>query len=151
PRHRAAAPVAGRARLGGGSHLLQAPRAGAVRRARGAERAPRQPRDRVGPAAARAERLVEPCLCGTRREHQAPTGAAPAEGNRDRVAVMQKSSRSTRELAPGFFRWRSYLLQGLLALAALTLAYRAVNLQLVDHGFLAKEGDARFSRVLDIA
>jgi cell division protein FtsI (penicillin-binding protein 3) len=31
------------------------------------------------------------------------------------------------------------------------LVWRAVNLQLVDHGFLAKEGDARFSRVLEIA
>jgi cell division protein FtsI (penicillin-binding protein 3) len=43
------------------------------------------------------------------------------------------------------------LLLGLLAACALGLVYRAVNLQLVDHGFLAKEGDARFSRVLDIA
>ena len=31
------------------------------------------------------------------------------------------------------------------------LLSRAVNLQLVDHRFLAKEGDARFSRVLQIA
>jgi len=29
--------------------------------------------------------------------------------------------------------------------------WRAVGLQLVDHGFLARQGDARFSRVLDIA
>jgi cell division protein FtsI (penicillin-binding protein 3) len=64
---------------------------------------------------------------------------------------MLRHSRNTREIAPGFFRWRSYLLQFVLALAALALAYRAVNLQLVDHGFLAREGDARFSRVLDIA
>ncbi len=49
------------------------------------------------------------------------------------------------------FRWRARLLFGLLVIAALTLAWRAVNLQLVDHGFLAREGDARFSRVLDIA
>jgi cell division protein FtsI (penicillin-binding protein 3) len=59
-------------------------------------------------------------------------------------------SRSPREDAPGSFRWRAYLLLGLLAACALGLVYRAVNLQLVDHGFLAKEGDARFSRVLDI-
>jgi cell division protein FtsI (penicillin-binding protein 3) len=59
--------------------------------------------------------------------------------------------RSAREVAPGSFRWRAYLLQAMLALAALALAWRAVNLQLVDHGFLAREGNARFSRVLDIA
>jgi len=59
--------------------------------------------------------------------------------------------RNARDCAPGSFRWRAHLLLGLLALAGLTLAWRAVNLQLVDHGFLAREGDARFSRVLDIA
>jgi cell division protein FtsI (penicillin-binding protein 3) len=60
-------------------------------------------------------------------------------------------ARGAREDAPGSFRWRAYLLIGLLGSCALALIYRAVNLQLVDHGFLAKEGDARFSRVLEIA
>ncbi len=60
-------------------------------------------------------------------------------------------ARTAREDAPGSFRWRAYLLLGLLGSCALALIYRAVNLQLVDHGFLAKEGDARFSRVLEIA
>ena len=60
-------------------------------------------------------------------------------------------ARGAREEAPGSFRWRASLLFGLLAACALALVYRAVNLQLVDHGFLAKEGDARFSRVLEIA
>src|SRR5579863_9504320 len=60
-------------------------------------------------------------------------------------------ARTPREDAPGSFRWRAYLLLGLLGSCALALIYRAVNLQLVDHGFLAKEGDARFSRVLEIA
>jgi cell division protein FtsI (penicillin-binding protein 3) len=60
-------------------------------------------------------------------------------------------ARGAREQAPGSFRWRASLLIGLLFASALGLLYRAVNLQLVDHGFLAKEGDARFSRVLDIA
>lgn len=49
------------------------------------------------------------------------------------------------------FRWRGGLLLGLLALGATGLLYRAVNLQLRDHKFLAREGDARFSRVLEIA
>ena len=60
-------------------------------------------------------------------------------------------ARGARDAAAGGFRWRAHLLIGLLAVCALGLVYRAVNLQLVDHGFLAKEGDARFSRVLEIA
>lgn len=60
-------------------------------------------------------------------------------------------ARSTRDTAPDSFRWRAYLLVGLLGAAALGLTWRAVNLQLVDHGFLARQGDARFSRVLEIA
>jgi len=60
-------------------------------------------------------------------------------------------ARSARDNAPASFRWRAYLLIALLAMSALALAWRAINLQLVDHGFLAREGDARFSRVLDIA
>ena len=59
--------------------------------------------------------------------------------------------RTARESAPLSFRWRAYLLLGLLGAFALGLVWRAVNLQLVDHGFLAKQGDARFSRVLEIA
>jgi cell division protein FtsI (penicillin-binding protein 3) len=53
--------------------------------------------------------------------------------------------------APLSFRWRAYVLVGLLICSAGGLVYRAVNLTLVDHGFLAKEGDARFSRVVQIA
>jgi cell division protein FtsI (penicillin-binding protein 3) len=60
-------------------------------------------------------------------------------------------ARAQREGSPLSFRWRAYLLLGLLCACALALVWRAVNLQLVDHGFLAKEGDARFSRVLEIA
>ncbi len=58
-------------------------------------------------------------------------------------------ARSTREPSASF-RWRSYLLVGLLVCGAAALVWRAVNLQLVDHSFLAKEGDARFSRVAQI-
>jgi cell division protein FtsI (penicillin-binding protein 3) len=60
-------------------------------------------------------------------------------------------ARSAREAGSGSFRWRASLLLTLLGASALGLVWRAVGLQLVDHGFLAKEGDARFSRVLDIA
>ena len=55
-------------------------------------------------------------------------------------------SRNTRDVSTSF-RWRSHLLVGLLICSALGLGWRAVDLQLVDHSFLAKEGDARFSRV----
>jgi cell division protein FtsI (penicillin-binding protein 3) len=60
-------------------------------------------------------------------------------------------ARSAREAGSGSFRWRASLLLSLLGASALGLVWRAVGLQLVDHRFLAKEGDARFSRVLDIA
>ena len=53
--------------------------------------------------------------------------------------------------APLSFRWRAYVLIALLVCSAGGLVYRAVNLTLVDHTFLAKEGDARFSRVVQIA
>ncbi len=60
-------------------------------------------------------------------------------------------ARSAHDEAPASFRWRAGLLLTLLALSALALAWRATRLQLLDHGFLARQGDARFSRVLDIA
>ncbi len=53
--------------------------------------------------------------------------------------------------SPASFRWRAYLLMGLLACGAGGLIWRAVSLTLVDHTFLAKEGDARVSRVVTIA
>jgi len=42
-------------------------------------------------------------------------------------------------------------LVGLLGLAAAALLCRAIDLQLVEHSFLSKQGDARFTRVVDIA
>ncbi len=61
-------------------------------------------------------------------------------------------ARSARgDAAPRSFRWRAAALLALLTLAGAALLWRAVNLQLVDHGFLARQGDARFSRVLQIA
>lgn len=62
-----------------------------------------------------------------------------------------RTSRPRGDPAPRSFRWRSRVLLTLLALAGAALLWRAVDLQLVDHGFLARQGDARFSRVLQIA
>jgi cell division protein FtsI (penicillin-binding protein 3) len=59
-------------------------------------------------------------------------------------------TRGSQEV-PVSFRWRAYLLVGLLSCGAVGLVWRAVNLQLVDHTFLSREGDARFSRVAQIA
>jgi cell division protein FtsI (penicillin-binding protein 3) len=61
------------------------------------------------------------------------------------------AQRGSREQDAGSFAMRSGVALALLALAAAALVWRAVNLQLVDHGFLAKEGDARFTRVTQIA
>jgi len=55
----------------------------------------------------------------------------------------------TRTPAPSF-RARQWVLFALLLAGAAALMGRAVNLQLVDHGFLASQGDARFSRVATI-
>ncbi len=49
------------------------------------------------------------------------------------------------------FRWRSFVVFGLVVLGAAGLAARAVELQLIDHGFLAKQGDDRSMRVVKIA
>lgn len=49
------------------------------------------------------------------------------------------------------YRWRSSLILGLVLLGAAGLVARAVELQLIDHGFLAKQGDDRSMRVVKIA
>jgi len=49
------------------------------------------------------------------------------------------------------FRWRSAVVLGLVVAGAVGLAARAVELQLLDHGFLAKQGDDRSMRVVKIA
>jgi cell division protein FtsI (penicillin-binding protein 3) len=51
---------------------------------------------------------------------------------------------------PRSFRWRANFVLALLTCGALGLAWRAVELQLKDHKFLAGQGDARFSRVAEI-
>ena len=49
------------------------------------------------------------------------------------------------------FRWRSWLVLGVLGAAAVTLVGRAVFLQVYRHDFLAGQGNERFSRVAAIA
>jgi cell division protein FtsI (penicillin-binding protein 3) len=70
---------------------------------------------------------------------------------RERAAAACRSAGRAAE-APGrySFRLRLGLLFGLLLLAAAGLIGRAVELELVDHPFLASQGDARFSRVAAI-
>ncbi len=49
------------------------------------------------------------------------------------------------------YRWRSTVILGLVLVGAAALVARAVELQLLDHGFLAKQGDDRSMRVVKIA
>ena len=61
------------------------------------------------------------------------------------------SGRTAREVNAGSFRWRAWLLLGLLGCGAIALVWRAVDLQLVDNGFLLNKGTQNFSRVAEIA
>jgi cell division protein FtsI (penicillin-binding protein 3) len=66
-----------------------------------------------------------------------------------RAARRAKTAGGTR--VRGYsHRVRLLVVFALLSLAALALLGRAVDLQLVDHGFLTQQGDARFSRVASI-
>ena len=57
----------------------------------------------------------------------------------------RSSGRDQRdESTPKSFRARAAFLFGVLAVAACGLLWRAVDLQLMDHGFLARQGDARY-------
>lgn len=62
-----------------------------------------------------------------------------------------KEARNGRDHHLRSFRARAIVALGALVLGALGLLWRAVDLQLVDHGFLARQGDARFSRIAEIA
>jgi cell division protein FtsI (penicillin-binding protein 3) len=64
---------------------------------------------------------------------------------------MKRVSATVKDRASAHsFRRRQWLLFGFLIAGAAALLGRAVDLQLVDHGFLAKQGDARYSRVATI-
>jgi len=62
--------------------------------------------------------------------------------------VRSRSGENTGQATS--YRWRSFAVLGLIVLGAIGLAARAVELQLVDHGFLAKQGDDRSMRVVKI-
>jgi len=62
-----------------------------------------------------------------------------------------KSRAADSDVQAKSYRWRSTLVFVLVVLGAAGLAARAVELQLLDHGFLAKQGDDRSMRVVKIA
>src|ERR1039457_2106438 len=101
----------------------------------------------MGAAAARAECLVDACLRRARREHEAAHGDSAAASNRGHRAMSGYEARQGTAVS---FRWRSYVLLALVGASALALGWRAANLALRDHGFLASQGNARFSRVVAI-
>ena len=63
--------------------------------------------------------------------------------------MKQRTGESSTELKS--YRWRSAVILGLVVCGAAGLGARAVELQLIDHGFLAKQGDERSMRVVKIA
>jgi cell division protein FtsI (penicillin-binding protein 3) len=77
--------------------------------------------------------------------------ARRARSRRERSAAACRSpARATDDVGRYSFRLRLQLLFALLLAAAAGLIGRAVDLQLVDHPFLAQQGVARFSRVAAI-
>ena len=63
---------------------------------------------------------------------------------------MKRSSGDNDTQAKSY-GWRAAVVFGLVVLGALGLAARAVELQLIDRGFLAKQGDDRSMRVVKIS
>ena len=59
-------------------------------------------------------------------------------------------SRNPRDRTAGSFRWRVWLILGLLVTAGAGLLAQAAHLQLYRHDFYASEGNERFSRVATI-
>src|SRR3984957_10479029 len=153
--HRSSRPVARRAGLGGAGDLRAPQGARPVRAPRKAQCRTRFARDGMGPPAARTKLLVIACLRRTRGECQAANESAANPRRADRAAVKPRFTAKPRsgenEAQARSFRWRSGVVLGLVVLGAVGLAARAVELQLMDHGFLAKQGDDRSMRVVKIA
>jgi cell division protein FtsI (penicillin-binding protein 3) len=68
-----------------------------------------------------------------------------------KLKVIAKPRSGENEAQARSFRWRSAVVLGLVVAGAAGLAARAVELQLLDHSFLAKQGDDRSMRVVKIA
>src|SRR5450631_2123980 len=152
---RAPGAVARRAGVGHASDLCppQCPRS--VRASGKAQRRARFARDGMGPAAARAELLVLARIRRAGGQRQAADEPAANPRCTDRASVKRRFSVNARsaenDAQAKSYRWRSCVVLGLVVLGAAGLAVRAVELQLLDHGFLAKQGDDRSMRVVKIA
>src|SRR6202789_3733025 len=141
--------VARRARLGRASDLRAAQGPRYVRSPGEAERRARFSRHGMGAPAARAELLVLERLRRAGRQRQTANEPAADPRRKDRAAVKLRSGDNDAQAKS--YRWRSTLILGLVVLGAVGLVARAVELQLLDHGFLAKQGDDRSMRVVKIA
>ena len=104
----------------------------------------------MGPVAARAERLVHARLRRERRQHESCTWRCR---RRARSRSSRHEPRARRESTPMAFRWRSYVLSGpCWSCAALLPRCGAPSIcSSSTTAFLAKEGNARFSREVQIA
>jgi len=77
-------------------------------------------------------------------------GRTRAVARHRRAAAARAATRGSEAPVRYSFDLRLRLLFALLLLAALGLVGRAIDLQLVDHPFLASQGDARFTRNAEI-
>ena len=75
----------------------------------------------------------------------------PGKRRETRGRSSGESGSSSARDDPRSFRWRANFVLALLLCGAFGLVWRAVELQLKDHKFLAGQGDARFSRVAEIS
>src|ERR1700722_6966258 len=141
--------VARRARLRRASDLCAAQGPRYVRALGEAQCRTRLPRHRVGTPAARAELLVLARLRRESRQRQVADESAANPRCTDRAAVKLRPSDNDAQAKS--YRWRSTVILGMVLLGAVGLVARAVELQLLDHGFLAKQGDDRSMRVVKIA
>src|ERR1700690_748269 len=103
----------------------------------------------MGKAAAGAKLLVIARLRRTRGECQDANEHSANPRRADRASVRSRAPEKDTQAKS--YRWRSAVVLGLIVLGATGLAARAVELQLVEHGFLAKQGDERSMRVVKIA
>src|SRR6202171_2356973 len=141
--------VARRARFRRAGDVCPAPGPRYVRAPREAQCRTRFARDGVGTPATGAKLLVLARLRRESRQRQVANEPAADPRCTDRAAVKLRSADNDAQAKS--YRWRSTVILGLVLLGAALLVARAVELQLLDHGFLAKQGDDRSMRVVKIA